>query len=299
MKPAIAFVVKCLAGSALFALLLTGRTSAAADFLLTSESRLWIAPQSYSGQLLGPVGVGGPQPSWYVAQWGLPAPLPTTTTSLGGGAWEVGNNYAKVHYLPLDKAYELSVGGSSSPCSAGYGVHLSPVTPVYPAYPQRMLHQADTQPLSALSAFWMEAGVQVMEETTFATCSGLKYSAHVMAIGLYNEASQQILYYQVIVRDSRGIQPTGAWCPGQTGPQYCVDDGIQPVYGEPVAIPASGRKYYQIDVAQRVRSLISTGYSGIDTDLSHWKISTFYFGPSIGGRAKTRSRWDSFGVAGG
>lgn len=312
------------------ALMLTSAVASATDYLRRVPSAAWLGwtGNSVGGTMSGPLGldVPAPGPKWWIAQWNIPASLSTTPTDLGGGSWQVANGYARVKYINDSSSgvWEFGQNGAGVPCEKEFDLFLGPVSqgancPNGPC-PQGFVSYNDAPPLSELTVLRMDAGARITYEHIVETCTesghyppqDVNFAFYVLAVVFTNATTGQVLFYQVILRDTQGYSYDAGWCPqtqepGGTNPvnNYCVNDSPDLIYATPRLQPFGPRVFYSLDVLPRVQFLISTNHNlppernPLDTDLSHWRPTGFYFGQGLQGGAIPTSQWDSFNFTGG
>ncbi len=67
------------------------------------------------------------------------------------------------------------------------------------------------------------------------------------------------------------------------------------VYNKPTLVLSQSQSY-EIDILPRVKYVIAHGPNGMDTDLSHWRLSGIYYGSHIWGNVGIASEWRNFNV---
>jgi hypothetical protein len=248
-------------------------------------------------------------PSWYFAQWGIPEELPGGVRTAPGADWEVANPHARVAWLAQARAYELAQNGAMGalPCGAEENLFLAPTTPN--DYPRHAVGMLPSLPLSQLVRLEASFGLDVAYERVEQRClTAPNYAAYAVALVLTDDATPepQTLFYQVMLRDSRGLAVAKRWCPGYEdadSPVFCVDDSLGPVYGQPGPVVGGGRRAYVLDLLPQLRNVLATRHakSGaparvLDGDASHWHVTGLYYGQIIMGGAVPTSRWDAYSL---
>jgi hypothetical protein len=251
-------------------------------------------------------------PTWYLAQWGIPAELPGGVRAPKDSDWQVGNAHARVNWLAQSRAYELAQDGSTAalPCGQEENLFLAPTTPSdYPGHAAGMM---PSRPLSQLDTLTVALGLEIVDEHVAPRCvDAPNYAAYTLGIVLTDESlpEPQALYYQVMFRDSRALAVAHRWCPGYDAvdtPVFCVDDGLATVYGQPEPAVRGGRRTYSLDLLAPLRSVILSHHVKkgarqrvLDPDLGHWRVTGLYYGQIVMGGAVPTSRWDGFSLSQG
>lgn len=271
---------------------------------------LYFAPSGYTGGFYGSMGDYSVQPTWHIAQWGIPEDLPSSGQAAPPGqGWYTANDHAQVLYdAAAGDTYELAQNGSVSgglECGVEFDLFLEPNTDTYLGYPEGMVN---SRPLDQLENLGFSLGLDITYEVLVPKC-GLNYSAYVAAFIFTTQAApQQTLFYQLIFRDSRNTMWDKAWCPAYEGSgflnQFCVDDGLA-IYGNDYLTVAESRELNFVDLLPRIKTIISQGHvkanapwePGLDTDVSKWRLTGLYLGQIVQGGMISTSRWDSFCLA--
>jgi len=271
-----------------------------------SQNSLWLAPATYNGSLLGPVGLVNDQGTWHIAQWGIPASLPTIPTAFDSyKSWQLVNGHASVvrYDTPTSKRVELGQSGFAVPCSTEFDLFLEPNSLVYAGYPQGIPSQAQTPMLSQITSLVLSLSAGIDEESTVTRCAntaGVDYAYYNASIILYNATSLQTLYYQIILRDTRAGYASNA-CTTDTlwfftvAPDFGVSD-TAPVLGASCLAPLAGQKAYRFEIASRLKSLIQEGPAGLDRNTEAWKVTGVYVGSGLQGSAVVRSTYESIAL---
>jgi hypothetical protein len=247
-------------------------------------------------------------PTWYFAQWGIPADLPGGVRVPGGADWQVGNPNARVNWIASSRTYELAQDGATSslPCGREENLFLAPTTQA--DYPGHAVGLMPSLPLSQLASLDVAFGLQLVEERVEPRCADApNYAAYTLGIVLTDDRvpQPQALYYQVMFRDSRGSAPISLrWCPGYEGadtPVFCVDDGLATVYGESEPVVGGERRPYTLDLLAPLQRVIASNHvkagaprRALDPDASHWRVTGLYYGQIVMGGSVPTSRWDGF-----
>lgn len=256
---------------------------------------LYIAPLEWDGTLYGPVGCTSCQPTWHIAQWNIPEELPDQWLNLSDG-WYTANEHGRVKYYNSSSRYEIAQNGTNGlSCGLEYNLFISPTIndgANYPTFPSGF---TPSVPLNELGYIIHSVGSRVVYEQVNSGC-GLNYVAYTTAMIFTNSYNNQVFYYQIILRDSRGIQPDKSWAPTLHGPiEYCLDDGIH-VYNKSYLTKGGSRKVYLINILTRVKTILQSGDYGIDTNLAHWRLTGSYIGHLLQGKVIPTSQWDSYAL---
>ena len=285
----------------------------AGDVILTDgpEAALHVAPRDAALRKFHGVDGDASQksPTWYFAQWGIPQELPGGVRTNPGTDWQVANPHARVAWFAQPRTYELAQNGAigALPCGAEANLFLAPTTPG--DYPNHAVGLLPSLPVSQLASLQATFGLDLVYERVDTRClTAPNYAAYTVAAILTDDAAPdpQTLYYQVMLRDSRGGTVVKRWCPGyedEDSPVFCVDDGLSPVYGQPGPVAGGGRRSYALDLLPQLRTVIASRHakSGaparvLDADASHWRVTGLYYGQIIMGGGVPTSRWDAFSL---
>jgi hypothetical protein len=334
-----------------------------------SDSTAWLVHTGSSNtgcnngtanQAYGPLGIGTPaNPRWNIAQWGSPCDLGTTASDLGGGAWASGNGVtAAVQYNPLsggNQLVQMSQNGTTIktapstywiPCRNGGPVPENDLI-ISPNVPSAYLPPATGGPIASnlqttgptlaqLQSVTVTVGAELTYESITPRCNlpaDPDYGFATVGVTLTDYSTSQVLFYQVILRDSRcaghqdcpsNLSNEGDFfdhaCGGgnvifqngdpngtpATGWYYGVSETLVSA-GNPLncLIPGGGRQFYTLSVGSRIDAWIQTGIwtpqpgsPTIDRNLNNWIITGLYVGSGIQGSAVTTSRYDSINMTG-
>jgi hypothetical protein len=256
-----------------------------------------MAPPVYNGTYSGRSGdyVNYPSPYWNLAQWAIPAALTPTYGPSSG--WQTANAYARLQYHATEASgtnvYELAQNGNTTalPCGTETDLFLGTGDPsTYSGSPDGF---AESAALSALTAATMSVGMKVVYEQYNARCP-TNYVGYISALILSNSTAHQTLFYQIHLRDSRGVYPNMWWCPGYpSNGSYCVDDDVRVLGG--ATVPANNTRVNNtVNVLSRLKQIVATGYSGLDTNPANWRIQNAYFGQVLQGGMIPTSRWYNY-----
>jgi hypothetical protein len=87
------------------------------------------------------------------------------------------------------------------------------------------------------------------------------------------------------------------WSAGvQTKPNGSLAFGMNDFlssYTQPLINDANPH-FIAVDILPRINEIISSGVYGLDTDLSHWKLSGMYYGQAIWGAVQLTTQWQGF-----
>ena len=293
---------------AIFVLLTSARNVDAAtiNYLTNpgpSLNKLYFAPPNYNGSLYGSVGLLGPTPFWYIAQWNIPVMLSGTAIPTGVGyGWYTDDPYARVlRYDDTNKSLELAQNGATTnlTCGTEFDLFLSPVDSSYSSYNQGIIQGPS---LNTLTSLRYTLGSKITYEYIAIRCP-VNYAYYTAVIVFSNPTTQQVIFYQIILRDSwqgyanYACSPSTYWF-STNGPFFGVND-TAPVLGQS-CLPASGILYnYSFEIASRIKTLIIQGAKYyIDQDLGHWFVSGLYIGSGLEGSATVTSIYSSINLVG-
>jgi hypothetical protein len=269
------------------------------------QSSVYVARSTGTPAFLGRAGnMAAPDPSWHLAQWGIPADVQPAAGAASD--WSNGNGYGAIHYYASEASgnnvYELAQNGQTAalPCGKETDFFLETGDPAtYPGKPDGFVLSA---PLNTLTAATMSVGLKVVYETNNGRCPSpnVNYVGYVTSLVLTNPTSNQTLFYQIDLRDSRGISSNMSWCPAYEGMGnglFCLDDGVGILGG--TVVQANGvRTNNAGNILPRLQQILATqhhkaSYPGqvLDSNLSNWKIQNAYFGQVLQGGVIATSRW--------
>jgi hypothetical protein len=269
------------------------------------ESAIYVAPTVYDGRfsaVLGDRSVA--TPTWFVAQWSNPEPLTKSLRASPGRDWTVSNDTTRIGFLHApnpamgvrEQTYELAQSGVAPKhplaCGTEYDLFLSPnsggiyATPTGTAAASRF---AQSGPIGELTALKITLGLDIAREVLQHRCA-VNYVSYVAAITL-NSSAGYSMFYQVVLRDSRGELFDNSSCDGYpANGAYCYSSSIEYVTGQAMPTPGSGRTAVAVDFLRRLEQVIA---ATADPDRSHWSVSGFYVGQLMQGAMQPSSRWDS------
>lgn len=268
---------------------------------------VYLAPKAYNKTLYGPVGKPATnEPRWYIAQWNIPHALPAQATSSAAG-WQVENQDARVTLS--GNGVEFHQTGEGLACGLEYDLFLSPTDPaVYPGYPNGLLYIASpvSRPLRALGSLTLELNAQELAETIVPRCGlvgQIDYGFIVAAVIVSNSAANQVLYYQIMLRDTRpdmlgqGCKP-GALPWWWSGPvNYGYNDSIAS-YGAPCLVPGGAPNSYKLNILKPLLKHIRQAPPGLSKKLNQWKISGVYVGTGLQGSVVMDTRFSGLRLYG-
>ncbi len=268
-----------------------------------TDNAFWLIDPD-TRQQYGQVGRHPPDSRWHIAQWGILKPLPVQTERFGKG-WKTQNKDARVWVYP-DLAGGFNVDLKQSSKNPKYGANefdlfLEPNHFLLPGLSQNLIHYDGQPPLSSLSAVHLKASQEILSawhgrrgsDMLGIPCHDL--AATILAIAMINPytSPQQILFYQVVTYDSRGLIFDKYWFDNGTLNEpyltYGVSDSVQNY--ELPALTMRKVRAYDLSIADRLKEIVLAGPSSLDKDLNHWKVAGgLYFGSMVNGEATIRSR---------
>lgn len=289
----------------------------------TSESNLlYIQPRTYNTSLLGAIGIGAnqPQPKWHIDQWNIPSQLPVAATptpsTTDGNSWMTANAHARVikYDEPCNncsfanyqrsKRIELGQNGAALPCGVEFDNFLEPNdAQLHVNYPAGFLRYSITPPISELSSLVCHFTASNIYEAVTTRCINqgkVDYGFLVLGVVLNNTSSNQTLFYQVILRDTRPSFYANGASPGSfyyfTGVNEVGTPGIYGVndtagvFGRPSLAPGMTIDY-TLDIASQVKRNIQNGPSTLNKDLTKWKVASCYIGSGVEGSTVITSQY--------
>jgi hypothetical protein len=305
----------------------------------------FMAPVNYTGKFLLPK-MGSGDPHWYHTQWGNPLEVnPGAANSQGGGGvcgsgpgewlkWGVGNPYVSMCWTDnafgSDFAVQLFAnGGPGVPCNKKLDVFLSPTSGNYKDTIETMgldygLVQ-DSPSLAAHSSLKFSFGAQMTYAVvntycsagnSNAPCGGLgkvDYGGVLAAIYLENTVSNQVLFYQIYLYDTRASKGCGP-NPCQKGTNWFsptpiassakwfgVTEHIANFSGQS-CLKAGENQNYSLNILPSLQKLIASGPSsgapGLDSNLNNWRVTGLYVGTTALGDVEILSKFHSIDLKG-
>lgn len=255
----------------------------------------YIAPKNHDKTLYGPIGDSDSRPHWLIAQWNIPAELPKSPAGISTG-WTVENPHAQLSLKRGkngDTLVRLSQKGEALACGVEYDMFLSPIDRfTYPGYPEALLSPAspESRALGELKSLTLEFDAAEIEETVTPRCGKtgkVDYGYIVAGVVVSNHPAKQVLYYQILLRDTRASLYQHA-CDNGTVPwwwsgpvSYGINDTIA-VYKSSCLAPGV-ENHYKLDILQRLKGHIQNGPGSLSKNLSHWKITGLYVGTGVEG----------------
>ncbi len=255
-----------------------------------SLSSIRISPKTYTGGLSPVIGHAKFPVQWHVAQWGILDELPITPVWLGANHWQLSNAYGIVESKNDEGTLRLSLDSTNAQFGCGeFDLNIEPdVKFVYPAYPEPMLPFDDRPTLATATNLRYGALQEVSSAFQGTRCPGVENLAStMMALTFLNLTSHQVIFYQVVTYDSRGAEFNGFWF--FSGPtEFGVNDSVDRLGGNALKV-GEGPLFYDLDILPRIKIHIANGPTGLDKDLSHWKVSGLYLSANTNGEAKIDS----------
>jgi len=270
------------------------------------DNALWLIDPD-TGQHYGQVGYYPPDSRWHIAQWGILNRLPAKTKRYGKG-WKTQNKDGSVSYLPSPSGgYVVDFKQDSRNPNYGsteFDLFLEPNHFIYPTLPQNLMHYDNQPSLGSLTAVLMKAWQMIVyawhgERGSLMTgIPGSDLASTLLAVAMINPytSPQQILFYQVITYDSRGLVFNKDWFDNGTWDEpymtYGVDDSVQN-YGMQ-ALTIGNERRYNLNIIDRLKQVVQEGPASLDKDLHHWKVAGgLYFGSWVNGEAVIHSKISS------
>jgi hypothetical protein len=274
---------------------------------------LWVAAPNESGpDLYGRWGDESPAgPTWFASQWNVPRPLPARATRLSPTAWTAGNEYARVtcesgsgsdgaptFELTQDgvaAGFRMAPGGDSE-----FDLFLSPVGHGYPSRRPALLAPERSPRVASMASLTMTLGVQLRAEEVREAPGRLDFAFYTTALVLSNPRADQVLFYQVILRDTRTAwferaqQPATQWF--FTGPRrFGVNDSLA-VFERTPLLPGDALRALRLEIRDRLRAALATGPEGIDRDERNWVVVGSYTGTGMEGEVRISAAFSGIGL---
>ena len=256
-----------------------------------SFTSIRVSPKVYT-KVLSPVVGNGKYPAlWHVDQWGIVDELSTTPVWLTPKKWQLSNGQGTIRSTANGDLIRLTLDSSDPRFGCGeFDLNLEPnAEVVYPGYPVgvTLLEQNPTLDISSSLRFGALQSVESVFQGTRCP-EGQNLATMMMALTFRNIINGQTLFYQVVTYDSRGAQFNGTWF--AAGPSdFGVSDSID-IFSQSPLKASDGPQFYDLEVLPRVKTLISNGPAGLDTNLSRWKVKDLYLSANVNGEAKIDSK---------
>jgi len=177
---------------------------------------------------------------------------------------------------------------------------LEPNDPTYSNYPQGFADYNTTPPLSAITTLRLKALQEVLHAFQGKRCPApFNLAGTILAVVFVNyhtkPNSPQAFFYQFHTYDSRPEDFTGWFFTGHSGEGFnnWGYSEYYDYYGYTELVPGRPGKAYDINIASRVKGLITSAPGNLDKELSHWKVKGIYVGSMLNGEATIRSAVDS------
>ncbi len=271
------------------------------------DNGLWLV-DSKNPQIYGPIGPKGVSSRWHIAQWGNKSLLsPDWRRYAIIEAWYTNSQDGSARVRTL-KSYrggrrvELTHSTLSPAfgCNTEFDLFLEPNDPTYSNFPQGFAHHNAAPPLNAMTTLRLKAFQKVLRASQGKRCGRpLDLAATILAVVFVNyhtnPNSPQAFFYQFVTFDSRPENYSGWFFSGNYGEGY-YNWGYSEYYdyyGYKELVPGRSGKTYDINIAPRVKELISSAPGNLDRELSHWKVKGMYVGSLLNGEATIRSVVDS------
>jgi hypothetical protein len=284
-----------------------------------------ISPASspaYSG-LIGDSSVT--TPSWNLAQWNTPTPISGAVMFAPNTNWTVNSsatpatNPLTVKFGTKTGAYTLyqnmqtQVPGAPNyrACTAGEtDLYLAP-NGAYTMYQSKnpAAHvDSYSLPVGALSTLTLQLSLGIglaallpTEYVTTAHCRG-SYVAYLFALTANNTKTGQAMFYQVFLRDSRGLVGTvPTSCVGYpVGGVFCFSTNLLYLLRGTVqgsAMQAVGSNVnYTVNLLPGLLALIRSGARGLDPNPNDWVVDGGFVGQAGDGDFRAQSTWASMAL---
>jgi hypothetical protein len=271
------------------------------------DNGLWLVDPR-NPQIYGSIGPKGVSSRWHIAQWGSKNPLsPDWRRYAINQAWYTKGQDGSTRVRTL-KSYRggRRVELMHSTLSPAFGCHtefdlfLEPNDPTYSNYPQGFAHHNATPPLSAMKTLRLKAFQEVLHAYQGRRCAApFDLAGTILAVVFINYHTNpnppQTFFYQFNTYDSRLEDYPGWFFTGNYGGGFnnWGYSEYYDYYGYTELLPGRSGKIYDINIASRVKELISSAPGNLDRELSHWKVKGMYVGSMLNGEATIRSVVDS------
>jgi len=288
-------------------LLLCATDSWALGPVYQTPNGFWLAPNHHRAKLYGP---SRPDANWNISPWDIPEDLPAFDgTGVSRNAW------ARVAWLG-DARYDLSQEAATLPCERVFpsGARLvdefdllaSPNNANVPRYPQAIADNqavlADTSRIEADISLWIKTA-EIVD-----TACAVSKTFFIYAVVISNPVRHQYFFYQLrlaFFTSSGSSVVNGEATPGWFFTGKNIQSGRSGHWGYGDNISSFGQPWaqvgrpqsYSVDLLPRLRSLIEEGArTGLDQDLSHWRLTGTYHGQIAMGHVRNQAEWSGFSL---
>jgi hypothetical protein len=252
-------------------------------------------------------------PTWSLEQWGSPQSISGSQRFAADSDWTVtsgsdpATNAETVGFSAALDEYVLQQNmqstNTSSPnyhaCGAEADLFMQN-NGQYDAY-------GSTQPLAERFASSALVGslhqlagtvrLTISPETVGAnTCASPNYASYGFNLILHNVVNGETLFYQIELRDSRGVSslPNPIQCGGYphgSPAVYCVTYLAPNLFGGSMQQPNTTTDY-NMNLLTGLLAYIRAGYNGMDQDPNDWIVTGFYCGQGGDGTFSAGSAWE-------
>ncbi|MBI3273536.1 MAG: Ig-like domain-containing protein [Candidatus Colwellbacteria bacterium] len=269
------------------------------------KAKIWLAPSTYNGTLKGPLGPSGltAKSTWRIAQWGILQELPEQFIDLGQGKWKIENQHARVTFAPSGSglSVELRQDATNSEfgCGNEFDLLIEPnENRAYrdPPHPQAFVPEGTRPRLGIIDTLTMRVSSRLLEALQGNRCApGTNFASTVFAVVFHNDTANQGLFYQIVTFDSRNTSFNGFWFDTQ-GPIFGVSDSVSMLGGSPL-LQGGAAIFYNLNIAERVKSLIQNNPHGLDKNLNNWKVFGAYYGSYVSAGSKITSEYKALDIS--
>tara|TARA_B100000029_G_scaffold455941_1_gene483573 strand:+ start:363 stop:1157 length:795 start_codon:yes stop_codon:yes gene_type:complete len=250
--------------------------------------------------------------------------------------WGVGNANASICWNETPQAeqgyaVQLFGNGAGIACGVELDVFLSPTTPNYSttidAHGLELGIVQDAPSLAAHSSLIFSFEAELSYQSVNINCSAananppcgtsenVDYGGIMASLIAENQATNQILFYQIYLYDTRQTagcgdipcEATTVWfdqgSESMAAPWYGVSHLIAN-YGSP-CLSQGTPHYYSLDVLPYLEQVINDGpssltpgYPALDTNLNNWRVTQMYLGTALVGDVQLRSIFSKIDLVG-
>jgi hypothetical protein len=275
--------------------------------------------------------LGAAAPTMNIVQWNIVDALQPTAVppgSCGNALWGASNSWGRVCGFAgtsnaADQVIELAQEGTGSElaCPLEFDMFIHPTADNYAdhGYPRGMLSTACSPSLSELSELrskqriqfkYFAQGRRCANAATQCESSQPDYGYMVLGLWLHNATAGMSIDYQVQLWDSRQSTSCARDNPCLSAKyKYFPNTATSMVLSEPIAnygvdcmATTPTWRSYDIDVLPHISALLTDTadpqLSGVDHDLSHWKLSAAFLGTGLNGAVSITTQYDSWSITG-
>ena len=280
-----------------------------------AESALNVVPPHNSASYGGIIGDQTvTNPTWQLAQWSNPQPIggsrrftaDQTSWTVTSGS-DPATNAATVFYYSPYNGYGLTQNiqttNASKPnylsCSKETDLFLSPNGRynTYGTSTPAARNMGYSAPVGTLTMLNVQFSLSVASESVSTAACSSSYVYYVYGLTLNNTSNGQALFYQILIRDSRGFDNIAGQvgCPGYPSGNpatFCVTTTTSFLFGNTMQ-SANGQAVQSVwNLLPGLVAYIKQGQVGMDPNPNNWIVTGMYMGQGGIGDFLAGSSWN-------